>query len=375
MAPLDPNRTKPFEGGFESSLTRDTKTSGLALNPRSYRHSNRDSVRDAKGDHARAIHINQNVFEDEDELTLIPTQPCAPNGQASGPLPLGHDNNVGLVERLRGSIQRLNPFSQDTIEGSAAYTHTAGSVGHQPLTISAFLSHDNAKGNHKHSPIADIDRLRALHRSQISDISAQLADKEARYQSETARLEAGNAELSHRLTETEHRLQGCTADMESQKARATAEWDQKEARYRDTISKLEADRAKMATELRERDYRAQAMVSSLEAENLKHARKAAALQMQFDAACADFSKELDEAKSKNSFKQVKATDTEVQGSWKDLSFSVRQFVKEHCPPSFSPSMLQERLMVDRVSDLKLFCLNPTLYCVRNPSMPVIYSSP
>lgn len=360
MAPLHPNRTKPFEGGFDAPYNRDTNTSDSAIIPHSNRHSNRDSTRDAKKNHSPASHTNQEFFEHEDGLTILSNQPCAPNGQASDRLLSGHGNSIGLVERLCGSIQRLNPFSQDTIDGSVSHMHTTGFVGHQPVAISTFLHQDYPKGTIKHSPASDVDFLEVRHQSQMSDMSSQLADKEARYQSEIARLETRSTELWDRLKNTERHCQDRTANLKSQKARATDEWARKEAQYRDTISALEADKAKMATESRERDSRKQAAISSLEAQNCKLASKAAALQMQLDAACADFAKELAEARSKNSFKQVKATDTEIQGSWRDLSFSVRQFVKEHCPPSFSPPMLQERRVVDRVPELKHFCLDPTL---------------
>ncbi|KAK3398280.1 hypothetical protein B0T20DRAFT_437075 [Sordaria brevicollis] len=192
------------------------------------------------------------------------------------------------------------------------------------------------------------------HQRQIDEISAELASREAYFQREISELKAQNAEMARDWNILEDCYTDRIVDVDNEREHLAAEL----AESQNIISTLKTQIANMETEWRQKNSQYQDVVSSLEAQNHNNASKAADLQLRFDAACADFSKELAEAKSKNSFQQVKATDTEIKSSWKDLSFLVRQFIKEHCPSSFSPSMLQKGHVVNRLPDLKQFCLNP-----------------
>lgn len=110
----------------------------------------------------------------------------------------------------------------------------------------------------------------------------------------------------------------------------------------------------------EKEKEARNLISQLQTQNDALTEKAARLQQQLDAACADFARELDELQSANSYEPTKVTDTEMQRSWKDLAFLVRQFVQNHCPESFSATAIQQLFDLGDLPDLTGLCSNPEI---------------
>ncbi|KAK4154994.1 hypothetical protein C8A00DRAFT_13908, partial [Chaetomidium leptoderma] len=94
------------------------------------------------------------------------------------------------------------------------------------------------------------------------------------------------------------------------------------------------------TELREKLARYKRHLRDLAAENRELHQRTTTQARQLQAQSSGFAQELDDLKSKAFVKCAKVSDTEVQGKWKTLGFSIRQFVMSHFPVALDRQTVQ-----------------------------------
>lgn len=349
MRSSDSEKKRRYEVGVEATSAEDAKPSDSNSNKRSTRRPAGGSLEVTAKRHTEPPGVTstkQLIDLDEDELIFLSSQSRTPQSHAStrqesSTRSFADFRRIGGYVRdalpndyLRDALQRYGVLPTNTSEEASHKRVQRDSEGQSKPLSSPSSSPPHGKDD-SGGLTTNVDAVMEHHQRELARLSAQSKEKEAYYQDKISRLENASNGLESRLKEMELHYKSTISSLGAQGSRLAVEWTQKETHYHNKIS-------------------------SLEAQNSQSERKAMALQRQFDAACADFSRELTEARSKNQFEQVEAADTEIQGSWKMLGFSVRQFVQAHCPTSFSSATLKDLRIMSRLPNLNHYCNNPEL---------------
>ncbi|KAK4035110.1 hypothetical protein C8A01DRAFT_18158 [Parachaetomium inaequale] len=176
-------------------------------------------------------------------------------------------------------------------------------------------------------PFTFFQGTRSSHNSAENPI-AELQRKAAEYERNIGELVAENYQLQHRAADCERKIGEVGAE--------NCKLQRKAGDYERKVKELQAENYK----LQRRAADCERKIGELGAENCKLQRKDAERKEQMQLQTTRFAAELKAIRNKDFVNIPNLSDAAVQGNWRTLCFSVRQFVSIHLPESLDLSTIE-----------------------------------